>query len=134
MEKTIPGSLLNPFNTAVLGYIADGSAHSDVAEALLQAVRPLAGVQSYCPDPARYRYVAVFTETIIFAFAIGMKTVAFRLDARSHQHALQVGAMPIPELKDEWLRFDLFQGDRPDTDLLFWARKAYLRAKQLLVA
>ena len=108
----------------------NSSAHSDVTEALLRAVKPLGDVQYYCPDLSRYRYFVVSTKTIIFGFAIGMNTVAFRLNAPFNQRAVASGGNPIPELDEEWISFILFRDDWPEVDLSFWARKAYVYARE----
>jgi len=45
-----PAELVTPVNRAVLAYLADKSAHSDIAGILTQAIEPLGDVQTYCPD------------------------------------------------------------------------------------
>jgi hypothetical protein len=130
MEQKIPDNISTRWNRPVLDFVSDSSAHSDVTEALLRAVKPLGDVQYYCPDPSRYRYLLVSTKTIIFGFAIGMNTVAFRLNAPFNQRAVTTGGNPIPELAEEWISFTLFRDDWPEVDLSFWARKAYVYARE----
>ena len=130
MEQKIPDTISNDWNKPVLNFIQDYSAHSDVTEALLLAVKPLGDTQYYCPDISHYRYLVVFTNNIIFGFAIGMNTVAFRLNTPFNQRAVVAGGNPLPQLSDEWVSFDLFRDDWPETDLLFWARKAYVYARE----
>ena len=133
MDHKIPDNISNNWNKPVLDYLQDSSAHSDASEALLQAVRPLGDVQNYCPDPSRYRYLVVLTKCIIFGFAIGMNSVAFRLNAPFNQRAVATGGNPLLELGEEWIRFNLFRHDWPETDLLFWARKAYVYARETMI-
>ena len=73
----------------------------------------------------------VSTKGIIFAVAIGMNVVAFRLDERMKTRALASGGAPYPECGDEWVAFTLFRDDWPKIDLEFWARKAYVAAREL---
>ena len=44
-------------------------------------------MQLFCPDLAGYRYVLAATKRIVFGFAVGMSTVAFRLDPRMKNRA-----------------------------------------------
>lgn len=129
----IPASLANRVNAPVLAYVHDLSAHSDIADVLHDAVRPLGDVQLFCPDPAAYRYVLASTADVVFGFAVGMSTVAFRLDARMKARALVTGAAACPECGDEWAAVvhDLPDSDWPAVDVRFWARMAYVHARAL---
>jgi hypothetical protein len=60
-----------------------------------------------------------------------METIAFRLDERMQTRALESGAKPFPECGPEWVSFTLFRDDWPETDLKFWARKAYVAAREV---
>jgi hypothetical protein len=122
---TIPPELDNEQNRAVLAHLHPLSAHSDVAEALMKAVEPLGDVQTFCPDPRQCRYVVVSTNKVVFAFAEGMRTVAFRLDERFKQRALVTGGVASPACGPGWVGFEVFRNDWPKVDLEFWARKAY---------
>ena len=117
--------LRNPANLSVLDYVGELSAHSDVAEALTSAVSRLGDIRLYCPDSAAYRYVLASTQRVIFALAVGMNTVAFRLDEALRRRALETGGRALPEAGPEWVSFTLFRNDWPDVDLPFWALKAY---------
>ena len=130
MALPIPDDILDRRNRPVLDFIRISSAHSDVVEALMQAIGPLGDVQVFCPDPSKYRYVVVSAKGIIFGFAIGMDTIAFRLNTPFDQRALATGGKTIPELGDEWVSFIPFRDDWPEVDLLFWARKAYVYARE----
>jgi hypothetical protein len=128
--QSVPAGLLTSTNRQVLSHIDDKSAHSDVAEAFTLALKPLGDVQLFCPDWQQYRYVVASTKRVIFGLAIGMSTVAFRLDERMKTRALSTGGAPYPECGDHWASFTLFRDDWPKVDLEFWARKAYLAARQ----
>ncbi len=130
MEQEVPDNISNHWNKPVLDFVRDSSAHSDVSDALMQAVKPLGDVQYFCPDLSLYRYIVVSTKTIIFGFATGMNTVTFRLNAPFNQRAVATGGSLIPELGDAWISFTLFRNDWPEVDLIFWARKAYVYARE----
>jgi hypothetical protein len=129
--KDIPRDLMHTLNEPVLRYIRDLSAHGDVAEALLESVKPLGDVQTFCPDPSQYRYIVVSTQQIIFGFAVGMNEIVFRLDARMKNRALATGGVAFPICGDDWICFTPFRDDWPTVDLPFWARKAYVYAREM---
>jgi hypothetical protein len=131
MPRNIPPELATSINRQVLDHIADLSAHSDVAEALTTALKPLGDVQVFCPDPQAYRYVAAVTKGVIFAVALGMNTISFRVDARMKARAMASGAAPEPACGNDWVSFTLFRADWPKVDLEFWARQAYIAAREV---
>ncbi|HUG11437.1 MAG TPA: hypothetical protein VMM36_10505 [Opitutaceae bacterium] len=131
MAESVPHSLLIDANRKVLAHIAMLSAHSDIAGILRLAVSALGDVKLFCPDWNSYRYVVAYTDSIIFGVALGMDTVAFRLDPRMKQRALATGGVAIPECGDEWVAVvhRLHDSDWPAVDATFWARKAYAAAR-----
>jgi hypothetical protein len=131
MAPNTPVELQTNLNRQVLKHIEGLSAHSDVADALRAALKPLGDVQVFCPDWRQYQYVIASTKGIIMALAVGMNTAAFRLDERMQARALVSGGTPYPECGEEWVAFTLFRDDWPKVDLEFWARKAYLAAREL---
>src|SRR5882672_4194428 len=131
MLQDIPRDLETLRNRPVLRHIEGLSAHSDVVEALATALKPLGDVQIFCPDWQQYRYVVASTKGIIIALAVGMNTTGFRLDERMKARALASGGVTFPECGPEWVSFTLFRDDWPRIDLEFWARKAYVAAREL---
>ncbi len=131
MLQDIPRDLETLRNRPVLRHIEGLSAHSDVVEALATALKPLGDVQIFCPDSQQYRYVVASTKGIIIALAVGMNTTGFRLDERMRSRALASGGVTFPECGPEWVSFTLFRDDWPRIDLEFWARKAYVAAREL---
>lgn len=131
MPQNIPTELQTSINRQVLDHIEGLSAHSDIAEALMRALEPLGDLQIFCPDPQQYRYVVASTKGIIIALAVGMNTIAFRLDERMKARALASGGVPYAECGKEWVLFTLFRNDWPKIDVEFWARKAYVAAREL---
>ena len=132
MGQSIPATLINRINAPVLAHVKNLSAHSDIAEPLLAAVKPLGDVQSFCPDPRAYRYLVVSTQGIIFGLAVGMNTIAFRLDPRMQLRALATGAQAYPECGEDWVSVLPLGSDAdwPAVDLRFWALKAYDYARE----
>jgi hypothetical protein len=131
MTQKMPAELDASINQKVLSYLDGLSAHSDVAGALSAALKPLEDVQTFCPDWQQYRYVVASTKGIIIALAVGMDTIGFRLDERMKARALACGGVPYPECGDEWVSFKLFRDDWPKMDVEFWARKAYVAAREV---
>ena len=130
MERPLPDTLRNAINEDVLNYVRGKSAHDDIGEALSDAVKQLGDVQCFCPDPAQYKYLAVSTQGVIFGVAIGISVIAFRLDSILRERALRTGADDAQEIGSNWVSFTLFRSDWPDVDLKFWARKAYVFARE----
>jgi hypothetical protein len=131
MTQDIPAELKASINRQVLDHVEGLSAHSDVADALSKALKPLGDIQLFCPDWGAYRYVVASTKGIIYGVALGMNTIAFRLDERMKPRALASGGEPYPECGNEWVSFTLFRDDWPKVDLEFWARKAYVAAREV---
>ena|ERR1043166_7068575 len=126
----VPAELENAQNGLVLKYLANRSAHDGVGSALLESVKPLGDVQIFSPDFKQYRYVAVSTNAIIFGIAVDMSTVAFRLNEPLRSRGLATGGAGLSECGVDWVAFTLFRDDWPETDLKFWARKAYVYARE----
>jgi hypothetical protein len=114
-DSTIEGLLESPFNQAICGLLLEQnpSAHSDVTEELRRSAALLPSHQSYCPNPARYAYVILLTDSgRIFAAALGMKAGLFNLPAAERSEALADGAKAYPGLPPEWVVFDAFRADQ----------------------
>ena len=131
MAHNVPAELQTSINRQVLAHLEGLSAHSDVAEALGAALEPLGDVQIFCPDCQQYRYVVASTKGIIIALAVGMNTTGFRLDECMKARALASGGVPYDECGKQWVSFTLFRADWPKVDIEFWARKAYVAAREL---
>jgi len=129
MTQDAPPEYLSAINCDVIAHIEMLSAHSDVADALAGSIAPLGDVQTFCPDWSEYRYVLVSTKKIIFGFAIGMNTVAYRLDDQMRERAIISGASNYPACGTNWVSFTLFRNDWPAVDLKFWALKAYVNVR-----
>lgn len=127
----VPPRLATAINERVLAYLRDKSAHSDIADALRAAVHGLGDVEMFCPDAAAYRYVLAATNGVVFGFAVGQSTVAFRLDERMRGRALATGGAAHPECGADWVAVVQSRPDAdwPAVDVKFWARQAYVYAR-----
>ena len=134
MNQNLKDLLNISINAEVLKYLGDSSAHSDIREALEDAVEPLGDVQTYCPNISDFKYVVVSTNNIIFGFAQGMNMIAFRLDATFKSRALETGGKCLSEVGPDWVSFNPYRDDWPAVDLAFWARKAYVIARETNIA
>ncbi len=109
MAWDLDPDLDTPQNAGVLAFLrrVSPSAHSDVAEALIRSAADLPEVSSYCPDLARYAFVALrLPDARIIGLAWGQSALAYRLDAAGLEQALREGASVAPELGEHWARFD----------------------------
>ena len=131
MTQSIPSELMTDANRAVWTHLEGKSAHSDVGGVLMTAVKPLGDVQLFCPDWAQCRYVAASTKNVVFGLALGMDTVAFRLDERLKSRALATGAAAYTACGPDWVSFIPFRDDWPRVDFEFWALKAYVHAREI---
>ena len=130
LKQSFLSELDNDPNRQVLSYIADKSAHSGISEVLRASVKPLGDVQIYSPDWPKYQYVVASTEHVIFAFAIGENSIAFRLNRTYMERALATGGAPFPPCGENWVTFMPFRTDWPRIDFQFWALKAYECARK----
>lgn len=118
-------------NASVLAYLAGRrpSCHSDTGEALLDAAAGHAEALAFSPSFLQCLYVAVIAHRTIVALGLGMRSVCVRLPDGPHAAALAAGARPATELGDHWVRFELFDPDRPAPDLVRFTSAAIEAAR-----
>lgn len=96
-----------PANAEFFPYLGNISAHSDVAEELTRAGATVSGVRSYCPDPARYAFVALHLDDFtIIGLAFGQSGLAYRVPEERVQEAIRDGGAVAVELGPAWVRFE----------------------------
>jgi len=122
---------MNESNSEVLAYLADKSAHDGIASVIVEATAFLGDAQIFCPDWHQFRYVAAHSKGIIFGIAVGMDTVAFMLEEPFRSRGLATGGTALPECGADWVSFIPFRDDWPRVDFEFWARKAYIYAREI---
>ncbi|HLJ42610.1 MAG TPA: hypothetical protein VKT12_00220 [Candidatus Binataceae bacterium] len=131
-----------PANRAVIEYIRRENpfAHSDVGALLMALWRRVPGAQYYCPSFSSLAYVVLHTPAnVIFAIAIGMHKIDFRLPYELVTEAIESGeaepsAIGQPGAGSAWLSCRPFSGGEPkaliDTRLKRWCEAAYQWAQE----
>ena len=124
--ESLPKSLVTKANAQVLRYLDGKYAHSDLVEKFTYTAELLDDVTFYCPDIEDYRYVIAHTESVIFAFASGMRSIKFRLNREQSKRAAEQGGEVVGGLEG-WMCFRIFNHE---VDLLGWCMEAYTYAHQ----
>ena len=137
MGQTVDGGDLEALldaggNRDVTAYLAEHrpSCHSDTGSALIEAAEKCGEWIAFSPSFAQCRFVALITSRRVFALGLGQRSACFRLPGALRETALATGASPAPELGADWVRFTLFEADRPALDLRFWTLRAYAAARE----
>jgi len=105
---TIDEGFYTDANAEVLRFVrrVNPSAHSDVADELTRAGAGIPGVRPYCPDYARYAFVALHLQDLtIVGIAFGTSGLAFRLPESRVTEALEDGGVIAVEIGQRWIRF-----------------------------
>ena len=94
------------------------SAHSDVGSLLVSASGRLAGRRVYCPAAEDYAYTLLHDERgVIFALAVGMRTLLFRLRPEDVPEDLRPLLRPSPLIRIGWLAYQAFDKDVPAAEM-----------------
>lgn len=100
-----------PGNSDVVQYLANHhpSAHSDLVDELSTAAGPARANKFFCPNGSSYAYVLLYTDAdVIYAIAIGMKQIAFRLPTGAFAAAQMAGGEAAPVIGTHWISFPIF--------------------------
>jgi hypothetical protein len=95
-----------PVNRAVIEYIQRENpfAHSDIGAVLIRLARLVPGAQYYCPSFSSLAYVVLHTKAnLIFAIAIGMLKIDFRLPPALVSEAQGSGRGAHSDIGADWL-------------------------------
>ncbi|MDQ1363928.1 MAG: hypothetical protein QG652_1790 [Pseudomonadota bacterium] len=137
-ENEFEGVLNREENATLIGYLQRErpSAHSDIVELLVKSAENLADATFFCPDSDNYAYYLAHTrEGVVFAAALGLSALAFRLPNQAISGALAKGGEAFGELGNNWIMFNPFWPERNDEHLLddmqHWCRLAYHHARAL---
>jgi len=119
-------------NRDVLAYLKkhEPSCHSDTGEQIFRAANKCGDCTIFSPSFASFRYVALITNHRVFALGVGQFSACYRLPTDLRATALETGAVAAPEIGADWVRFELFQPNRPSPDLPFWTLRAYTAARE----
>lgn len=95
-----------PANRAVIEYIRryNPFAHSDIGAVLIRLARLVSEARYYCPNFSVCAYVVLHTKAdLIFAIAIGMLKIDFRLPTALVAEAVAKGEAEHSDIGADWL-------------------------------
>jgi hypothetical protein len=118
-------NLLNPEAEA---FFLARSARDEVGTAFVDSLKVL-GEYEVRGDLGSYKSPYAVTADVVFGGAAGMSHVFYRLGQEDVEVALQTGAERA-ETGPNWVRIELFRADWPKPDLVHWARRAYVFARE----
>lgn len=127
-----------PANRAVIEYIRRENpfAHSDIGAVLIRLAKLVPEAQYYCPSFSSLAYVVLHTKAnLIFAIAIGMLKIDFRLPAALVSEAIDRGEAEQSDIGTDWLSVRPFPGGESravvDARLARWCEAACQYAQAL---
>lgn len=109
--KEFEGLLDRPENESMIAFLKrhQPSAHTDMVDLLVKAIEVLPDVKFYCPDTDNHAYYIAHTrEGVMFAAAIGLSALMFRLPKQAMSGGLVKGGEIIKEIGDSWISFNPF--------------------------
>lgn len=109
--KEFEGELDRPENEEIINFLKQyqPAAHSDIVRLLVESASDLKDIKFYCPDTDNYAYYLAHTpDGVIFAAAIGMSALMYRLPKQLLPDALKKGGEVIPEVGESWVSFNPF--------------------------
>jgi len=128
------GELDRPENQQMIEFLKlyQPSAHSDIVQLLVKSTEDLSSIKFYCPDTDNHAYYLAHTpDGVIFAAAIGLSALMYRLPKQSMSGALVKGGEIFKEIGEPWVSFNPFWPDNDSRDqvnmseMKQWASLAY---------
>ena len=138
--KEFEGILNRPENQSMIEFLKQHqpSAHADIVDLLRKSASDLPDVKFYCPDTDNYAYYLAHTRNgVMFAAAIGLSGLMYRLPNQAMSGALVKGGEVIKELGENWVNFNPFwpEEDQPnkniESEMQHWCKLAYHHAVSL---
>ncbi len=135
--REFDGELNHPENQQLIGYLKrhQPSAHDDLVQLLVESTTELSDIKFYCPDTDNHAYYLAHTPNgIIFAAAIGMSGLMYRLPKQSISGALVKGGEIFKDIEGNWVGFNPFWTNEDDkhqfdmAEMKQWANLAYHNA------
>jgi hypothetical protein len=130
--------LVRKENAALILYLQkeQPSAQADMVELLMRSVDTLANVTFFSPDSDNFAYFLAHTRGgIVFAAALGLSALVFRLPKQAVSGALAKGGEMFSEFGENWIMFNPFWPERDDQyrlqEMQHWCRLAYHHALAL---
>lgn len=105
------GLLNRPENEQMILFLKQyqPSSHTDMVELLVKATELLSEVEFFCPNTENHAYYLAHTQTgVMFAAAIGLSALIFRVPKSAMSGALVKGGEILKELGDNWVSFNPF--------------------------
>ena len=117
--KEFEGDLDRPENAQIIQFLKQHqpSAYADIVQLLVESAKDLSDVKFYCPDTDNHAYYLAHTpDGVIFAAAMGMSALMYRLPKQSMSAALMKGGEVFPEIGEPWVSFNPFWPEEEKTD------------------
>lgn len=114
--REFEGVLDRPENDEIIRFLKQyqPTAYSDIVKLLVASADDLKDIKFYCPDTDNHAYYLAHTpDGVIFAAAIGMSALMYRLPDKARAAALGKGGEVLPEIGGDWVSFNPFW---PETD------------------
>jgi len=135
--KEFQGALDRPENEEIIKFLKQyqPSAHTDIVQLLVESTKDLPDVVFYCPDTDNHAYYLAHTpDGVIFAAALGMSALMYRLPKQSMSGALVKGGEILKDLGEPWVSFNPFwpetekKGNIDMAEMKQWCKLAYHNA------
>ena len=117
--KEFEGMLDRPENETMINFLKQyqPSAHTDMVDLLVKSSELLPDVQFYCPDTDNHAYYVGHTSKgVMFAAAIGLSALMYRLPKSAMSGALVKGGEILKEVGDNWVSFNPFWPEKEKTE------------------
>jgi len=130
--------LNQPENQQIIDFLTmyQPSAHNDLVRILVESTEDLGSINFYCPDTDNHAYYLARTPNgVVFAAAIGLSALMYRLPKQSMSGALVKGGEIFKDIGEPWVSFNPFWPDDEYKDqvnmyeMKQWASFAYRYAQ-----
>ncbi len=135
--KEFEGELSRAENEQIIQFLKQyqPSAHNDIVQLLVESASDLPDIKFYCPDTDNHAYYLAHTpDGVIFAAAVGMSALMYRLPKQSMSGALVKGGEILKEIGEPWVSFNPFwpetekKQDFDIAEMKQWCKLAYHHA------
>lgn len=135
--KEFEGLLDRPENEQMIQFLKQyqPSAHTDIVQLLVESASELPDIKFYCPDTDNHAYYLAHTPNgVMFAAAIGMSALMYRLPKQSMSGALVKGGEIFKDIGEPWVSFNPFwpEDEKKDKvnmpEMKKWCKLAYHHA------
>ena len=136
--KEFSGLLDRSENESMISFLKlhQPSAHGDMVDLLVRSAEDLSPVQFYCPDTDNHAYYIAHTANgVMFAAAIGMSALMYRLPKQAVSGALVKGGEIINDIGSNWVSFNPFWPEQAQNSKLdemkHWCKLAFHHANSM---